>query len=103
MAKWTIGSYNRFLGASMRDFNLTRKEAAQHYREMKQHLSRSVFRTDLSKHPRIAKRGAEQAKEKVKPPAQTVKEWEEILEEALRKRAELEEDEYGGGADYGEA
>ena len=98
MAKWTITSYNRFLGASMRGFNLTRKEAAQHYREMKQHLGRSVFRTDLSKHPRIAKREAEQAREKVKPPAQTVKEWEEALTEAV----ELEEEEYGGGVDYGD-
>lgn len=99
MAEWTIGSYNRFLGASMRSHSLTRKGAAQHYREMRQHLGRSVFRTDLSKHPRIAKREAEQAREKVKPPAQTVKEWEEAYADAKQFEEAFEDEEYGGGVD----
>jgi hypothetical protein len=99
VAKWTIASYNRFLGASMRGFSLTRKEAAQHYREMRSHLGRSVFRPDLSKHPRIAKREAEQAREKVKPPAETIAAWEEAYEDA----AKFEDEEYGGGVDSPEA
>jgi len=62
MAKWTIGSYNRFLAASMTKHKLTRKEAAQCYREMRAKLNHPVFRNDLIRHPRIAGKAAERAR-----------------------------------------
>jgi len=76
MAKWTLSSYNRFLGESITRYGLTRKQAAQHYREMRGKLHRPIFRTDLRRHPIIAKRGSERAfalrppvtKVPVKPP-----------------------------------
>ena len=61
MARWTIGSYNRFLGASMSRYDLTRRQAAQHYREMSGNLKRSVTRADIANHPRISKRTAARA------------------------------------------
>ena len=95
MARWSLASYNRFLGESMSKYKLTRKEAAQHYREMRDHLSKSIFRTDLKKHPRIGKRMAAKAREKVKPPAEIVAAWEAELEQA----DEFEEEQYGGAVD----
>ena len=61
MARWTIASYNRFLGASMSRYELSRKQAAQHYREMRGSLKRPVTRADVTNHPRIAKRTAARA------------------------------------------
>jgi len=75
VSKWTLSSYNRFLGESITRYGLTRKQAAQHYREMRPQLGRPVFRADLRHHPRLAKRGAERAfalrppvPKRVKPP-----------------------------------
>jgi len=76
VSKWTLGSYNRFLGESITRYGLTRKQAAQHYREMRPQLGRPVFRADLRHHPVIAKRASERAfalrppvaKVPVKPP-----------------------------------
>jgi len=76
MARWTIGSYNRFLGASMSRYGLARRQAAQHYREMRGNLKRSVTRADIANHPRISKRTAAWAFAKRPPiekPAKRVK------------------------------
>ena len=61
MAHWSIASYNRFLVKSMSRYKLGRKEAAEHYREMKSRLNRSVTRADIKNHPRIAKQTAARA------------------------------------------
>jgi len=106
MARWTIGSYNRFLGASMSRYDLTRKQAAQHYREMRGNLKRSVTRADIANHPRISKRTAarafairppvEKPPKRVKvplPPPVIPKEVEiEIAEEEQDQEAESSED-----------
>lgn len=62
MARWSMASYNRFLGASMQVNGFSRREAAQHYREMRKHLDRPVFRTDLDRHPRISQKEANKVK-----------------------------------------
>ena len=61
MSKWTLGSYNKFLGAAMTGHGLTRKQAAQMYREVRDKSGKPAFRTYLKQHPRISKRLAERA------------------------------------------
>ena len=68
MAKWSISSYNRFIGKSMTRYGLERKQAAQMYREMRGKLGKPVFRADIKRHPRIAKKASERAFAKVHPP-----------------------------------
>jgi hypothetical protein len=68
MAKWSIASYNRFLGAAMHREHVTRKQAAQMYREVRDKLGRPVFRTDLLAHPRITHKVAAHVKATVVPP-----------------------------------
>lgn len=53
MARWTIASYNRFIGA--RPDSVSIPEARALYRAMAARLERPVFRTDLKNHPRITK------------------------------------------------
>ena len=67
MAKWTIASYNRFIGASCRKHGHSVQVARQHYREMREKLGRPVFRNDLRSHPRIAQRAADRAWSKIRP------------------------------------
>jgi hypothetical protein len=62
MARWTFATYNRFLGRSMSGYGLTRKEAAQHYRNFREALGRSPSKNALKAHPRIAARTAEHAR-----------------------------------------
>ena len=71
MAKWTIASYNRFIGASHRRYGLSLADARQHYREMRGTLGRPIFRSDLRTHPRIAQRMADRAQfaRRFPPPA----------------------------------
>ena len=61
MSKWTLGSYNRFLGAAMTRHGLTRKQAAEMYREVRDKSGNPVFKSYLKQHPRISKRLAERA------------------------------------------
>ena len=68
MAKWSIASYNRFIGRSISKYGLDRKQAAQMYREMRAKLGKPVFQTDIKRHPRIAKKASERAFAKVHPP-----------------------------------
>ena len=52
----------------MTRYGLERKQAAQMYREMRGKLNKPVFRTDIKRHPRIAKKASERAFAKVHPP-----------------------------------
>jgi hypothetical protein len=71
MAKWTLAHYNRFLGASMHRYSHSRKVAAEHYRQMRDKLHRSVTRADIRNHPRISRSRAEAAFS-LKAPAEEV-------------------------------
>jgi hypothetical protein len=85
MSKWTIASYNRAIGAAMARFSLSRKEAAQWYRELRDLKGSPVFRTDLKHHPRWSKQAAQRAQEKrLVLPARRIP-----------SRAEIEEDRFG--------
>jgi hypothetical protein len=96
MAKWTLGSYNRFLGAAMTRHGLTRKQAAEMYREARDKSGSPVFRTYLDKHPRISKRLAERSIlrrppiEKPKRPPE--REYLPTREELLEIQEELDDD-----------
>jgi hypothetical protein len=102
MSKWTLGSYSRFLGAAMTRHGLTRKQAAEMYREARDKSGKPVFRTYLDKHPRISKRLAERSilrrppieKPKRPPEREFLPEYpEEILEELdLDQEGESSED-----------
>lgn len=82
MARWNIGSYNRFIGA--RPEGVSVKEARMLYRSMAERLGRPVFRTDIKNHPRITKQEINKIKKTVPfPPS---------LKEALREK-EIEEEE----------
>ena len=72
MAKWSISSYNRFIGKSMTRYGLERKQAAQMYREMRGKLGKPVFQADIKRHPRIAKKASERAFAKVHPPRKII-------------------------------
>lgn len=73
MANWSLASYNRFLGEMISKFDLSRKDAAQAYREMRGNLERPVFRSDIKSHSVIAKRSAERAfAKKEQPPAEFI-------------------------------
>jgi hypothetical protein len=48
--------------------HVTRKQAAQMYREVRDKLGRPVFRTDLRAHPRITHKVAAHVKATVVPP-----------------------------------
>lgn len=103
MARWSLAHYNRFLGASMSRYALSRKDAAQHYREMRSHLNRTVTRADLKAHPIISKRTAAQAFAlKVgappKPPARRLPPPE--IPEEIREEIEEQEQEAESSEDY---
>ena len=103
MARWSMASYNRFLGASMSRYGHSRKTAAQHYREMRGRLDRPVTRADIRNHPHIAKQAATRAfgvkppvAVPVKPsarraPEEIIRERERIIEEEMLE--EFEDDE----------
>ena len=114
MAKWSLGSYNHFLNESIKRYGLTRKEAAQVYREIRARESKPVFKSYLNKHPRIAGKAAKQAQRIVADKEQEAEEQEqferegelrelELLEEAIRDGEETEEEEYGDGFDTGKS
>lgn len=53
MAKWTVGSYNRFIKELRKqDRRLTKNQARRVYHSMKKRLGRNVFASDLNKHPK---------------------------------------------------
>jgi hypothetical protein len=107
MSKWTLASYNRFLGASMSRYGLARKQAAQHYREMRSRLDRPVTRADVRNHPRIAKQTAARAFAKrigapTKPPIRKLPPPgipEEVFEE-LEEGEEEQDQEVESSEDY---
>ena len=54
MAKWTIGSYSRFIKTIRKqDGRLTVPQARLVYKQMRSELGRPVFAGDVKKHPRI--------------------------------------------------
>lgn len=55
---FSLASYNRFLGASMRKNHFSRKEAAEQYRALRDHFKRSVTANDLRTHPKVSKQEA---------------------------------------------
>jgi hypothetical protein len=61
MARWSIGSYNRFIGASVRKYGHSVAVAREQYRQMRGKLNRPVFRTDLKAHPKISAGAAKRA------------------------------------------
>ena len=103
MSRWTLASYNRFLGASITANGFTRKEAATHYRTMRSALDRPAFRSDLKKHPRIAARTARVTMEHRLPPIRPARIRPEELP-PLEEREEEKEEEIEGSeeTDYGE-
>jgi hypothetical protein len=56
MAKWNLGSYNRFISSAIKSKGLSKNEAVIFYRSMAEKLGRPVFRTDLKNHPVISSR-----------------------------------------------
>jgi hypothetical protein len=98
MAKWTLSSYNRAIGRAMTQYSLTRKEAAQWYRELRGLKGSPVFRADIKSHPRWSKKASELAKRRGAPPTKLllppepepefIEEEEEFIEE------EFDEEEY---------
>lgn len=100
MSKWTLASYNRFLGASMKANGFSRKEAAIHYRAMRGELERPVFRPDLKAHPRIARWAAKRTMARRLPPVRPreAPPAEEMppLEEREEEEEEIEGSEDGG-------
>jgi hypothetical protein len=97
MAKWTLGSYNRAIGAAMTNYSLTRREAAQWYRELRGLKGSPVFRTDIKSHPRWSKKASELAKRRgappIQPPLPPEPEPEFIKEEEFIEE-EFDEEEY---------
>jgi len=90
----------------MKEYGLSRREAASHYREMKEHLGRSVFRSDLTNHPRIAKKEATLVLQKRVPPKGPPIPPEELPptepEEMEEEPEEMEEEELDGTEEEGE-
>ena len=92
MARWTIGSYSRFVSHSMKEYGLTRDQAQQHYRAVADWKGAPAFASDLKNHPRVSERTATSIKEitgKLPPPGELIE--PEEIEEAIE--AEYEEDE----------
>lgn len=52
------GSYFRFINASVKANGFSRREAAAHFRAMKEALGKSPARSDLKNHPVIARKAA---------------------------------------------
>lgn len=55
MAKWTQRSYWKVVNGVRAQFDLTLAEARAAYRHLRDRLGRSVFGTDLTKHPRLTR------------------------------------------------
>lgn len=115
MAKWTIGSYNRFIGAARRARpGLTLKEARTTYRRFKEALGHPVFQTDIRKHPKIFRgeakiaqlqRAEEVLREREETGAKEIEtDAEDFFESDMPEPEPREEDEWevGGKADYAE-
>lgn len=61
MAKWNISRYNGFLRASKKKYGLSHAQSQVFYRNLRNHLSRTPLKKDLSSHPRISKSEASKA------------------------------------------
>lgn len=62
MPKWTIRNYNTFLREVRKAHDLSLPQARQAYRNVRDHLHRSAYGSDVRKHPRITRREAEKAR-----------------------------------------
>jgi hypothetical protein len=112
VAKWTIGSYNRFIGSARKArTGLSVAEARSVYRQMKEHLGKNIFAGDIARHPVIFKRLAkDQQLQEAERTVQsfTRRQREKILDEEMQApgfwdqddQDEGEEWELGGKADY---
>lgn len=98
MARWSIGSYNRFISAVRKDRPGTSvKDARAIYTQFRNRLDRPVFQTDIKKHPRIFSQEATRA-EFNKADRVSEEFFEEMPDEV--ELDEEEEWEIGGKADY---
>jgi hypothetical protein len=100
MARWNLGSYNRFIGAARRERpDLSVNAARALYREMHSKLDRPVFSSDIQNHPRIFERLATEQQSR-----EAQEDAEEFYEEMPDEEDLIdidEEWEVGGKADYG--
>lgn len=53
--KWTIRTYNAFIRTIRKQYNIHLQAARTIYRVMRQKLGRSLYSTDVKRHPRITK------------------------------------------------
>lgn len=113
MAKWTIGSYNRFIGSARKArTGLSVSEARSVYKQMREHLGKNLFASDVQRHPVIFKRLAKG--EQIRAAEETIhgftkRQREKFLDEEMqapgfREPGEDEDSgeewELGGKADY---
>ena len=81
---------------------ISRREAAEVYRGMRDRLGKSVFRTDLKRHPRIARQEAKRAQaERVpaKGPPVPAREMPPVEKPRAPTIAEIEEEEEWAGSE----
>jgi len=103
MAKWTIGNYNRFIGAARRARpGLSVKEARTTYRRFAERLGHPAFQTDIKNHPRIFSQESKVAQ--LQRAEEIIRSGKILRFRHARARREREEDEWevGGKADYAE-
>lgn len=82
MARWSIRNYNAFIREVRAAHNLSLAEARRAYSLMSAHLHRSLYGTDVKRHPRLAKRFAEQAR---KLRIENLAQWQQAFKKAWLK------------------
>lgn len=100
MARFTIGSYNRFIGSAMRSKRLSRAESVELYRSIREKTGAPVFQTYLKNHPRIssgfAKKIVEKRSSKGASPIEP-RQLPPMQKTEFKKHRAFDDDSAGGG------
>jgi len=79
MRHWTIRNYNAFLREIRSAHKLTLGQGREAYRQMRAHIGRNLYGSDVRKHPKLSSRFARSAI-KVKPPVFAAVFYDEDIE-----------------------